>query len=139
MSSFSADLREFATRTNRTMKTALHGIVLELGTRMVIRSPVDTGRFRGNWQIGDGTPDTRTDSDFDKQPLGSPPSQGTFARWQDQLEGARPGSVIYITNSLPYARRLEYEGWSKQAPAGMVRVTVTEYAQIIRRVLENAK
>ena len=136
MSSFSADLREFAKRTNRTISQTLTGTALELATRMVMKSPVDTGRFRGNWQIGEGGPDLRTDSDYDKQPLGSAPSAGTFARWQDQLESVVPGTVIYVTNNLPYARRLEYDGWSKQAPAGMVRVTVAEYQQIIRRVLE---
>lgn len=139
MSSFAADLRKFAEATNRTMTDTLQGTVLELATRMTIRSPVDTGRFRGNWQIGDGGPDTRTDSPFDKQPLGSPPAAATFTRWQDQMEGVLPGTVIYITNSLPYARRLEYEGWSQQAPSGMVRVTLTEYAGIIRSVLERVK
>jgi hypothetical protein len=137
--SFAADLRKFADATNRTIADTLVGTVTELAVRVVQRSPVDTGRFRGNWQIGDGGPDTRTDSPFDKQPLGSAPALGSFARWQDQLEGALPGTVIYITNSLPYARRLEYEAWSKQAPAGMVRVTLTEYAQIIKIALEKAK
>lgn len=139
MSGFEATLREFAKATKRTMTQTVIGSVLELGTRMVIKSPVDTGRFRGNWQIGDGGPDTRTDSDFDKKPLGSPPSATTFARWQDQLEGVLPGTVIYITNSLPYARRLEYEGWSKQAPGGMVRVTISEWQQVVQAAIRKAQ
>ena len=137
--SFADDLKKFAKATNRTITDTLVGTVQELAVRVVQRSPVDTGRFRGNWQVGDGGPDTRTDSDFDKQPLGSAPSGGSFARWNDQLEGVLPGTVIYITNSLPYARRLEYEGYSKQAPSGMVRVTLTEYSQIIKTALEKAK
>ncbi len=137
--SFANDLKEFAKATNRTITEVLEGVVTELAVRVVQRSPVDTGKFRGNWQIGDGGPDTRVDSEFDKQALGSAPSAGSFARWQDQLEGVLPGTVIYITNSLPYARRLEYEGYSKQAPEGMVRVTLTEYASIINTVLYKAK
>ena len=131
--SFSADLKRFAAATNRTITDTLVGTVQELAVRVVQRSPVDTGRFRGNWQIGDGGPDTRVDSPFDKQPLGSAPSLGSFARWQDQLEGVLPGTIIYITNSLPYARRLEYEAYSKQAPAGMVRTTVAEFNAIVQR------
>lgn len=139
MSSFSADLAKFAAATKRTMTQTYQQVCLELATRIVIRSPVDTGQFRGNWQLGDGGPDLRTDSPFDKQALGSPPSAGSFGRWVDQLEGARAGySIVYITNSLPYARRLEYEGWSKQAPAGVVGVTLVEYGQIIKRVIERA-
>lgn len=142
MTSFSADLRKFAEASKRTMDETMKQVCLEIATRIVQRSPVDTGQFRGNWQLGDGGPDNRTDSPFDKQALGSPPSSETFTRWLDQLEGTRAGSIVYITNSLPYARRLEYEGYSKQAPAGMVRVTVVEYGQIISKVinsLEKAK
>jgi hypothetical protein len=139
VSGFAATLREFAKATNRTMTQTLTGAVLELGTRMVVKSPVDTGRFRGQWQIGDGGPDTRTDSPFDKKPLGSPPGPETFARWQDQLEGVLPGTVIYITNSLPYARRLEYGYSQRQAPTGVVRVTITEWQQIVETAIKKAK
>lgn len=137
--SFADDLKKFAKATNRTMADVLDGVVLEVATRMVQKSPVDTGKFRGNWQIGVRGPDTRVDSDFDKQALGSAPSANSFARWQDQIEGENVGAIIYITNSLPYARRLEYEGYSKQAPAGMVRVTLAEYASIINTVLYKAR
>lgn len=135
MASFSADLKRFAEATKRNLNDAVRGVVLELGTRIVQRSPVDTGRFRGNWQIAAGGPDIRTDEPFDKQALGSRPSAGTFSRWQAEVQAATMGSTFYITNSLPYARRLEYEGWSSQAPSGMVRVTVVEYGQIIQSVI----
>lgn len=135
MASFSADLKRFAEATKRNLNDTVRGVVLELGTRIVQRSPVDTGRFRGNWQIAAGGPDIRTNEPFDKQALGSPPSAGTFSRWQAEVQAATIGSTFYITNSLPYARRLEYEGWSSKAPSGMVRVTVVEYGQIIQSVI----
>jgi hypothetical protein len=34
----------------------------------------------------------------------------------------------YIQNNLPYAERLE-NGWSKQAPHGMVKITLYELAE----------
>lgn len=140
MSSFSADLKAFAEATKRTVNETYKTTCLELTVRFVMRSPVDTGQFRGNWQLGDGRPDTRTDSEFDKQALGAAPSTTSYARWQDQLEGAIAGySIVYITNSLPYARRLEYDGWSKQAPAGMVGITLVEYGNIIKLALAKAK
>lgn len=137
--SFQADLKRFAEATKRNLNDAVRGVVLELGTRIVQRSPVDTGRFRGQWQIAAGGPDIRTNEPFDKQALGSPPSATTFARWQGEVNAATIGSTFYITNSLPYARKLEYEGWSSQAPAGMVRVTVVEYGQIIQQVINKVK
>lgn len=137
--SFQADLKRFAEATKRNLNDTVRGVVLELGTRIVQRSPVDTGRFRGNWQIAAGGPDVRTNEPFDKQSLGSPPSAATFSRWQGEVQAATIGSTFYITNSLPYARKLEYEAWSSQAPAGMVRVTVVEYWQIIQQVINKMK
>ena len=139
MSSFSADLKKFAEATKRNLNDTVRGVVLELGTRIVQRSPVDTGKFRGNWQLTVGGPDIRTNEPFDKQALGSAPSAGTFDRWKGEIGAATIGSTFYITNSLPYARKLEYEGWSSQAPAGMVRVTVVEYGQIIQQVINKVK
>lgn len=138
-SSFSADLKKFAEATKRNLNDTFRATCLELGTRIVQRSPVKTGRFRGNWQIAAGGPDPRIDEPFDKQPLGSPPSGASFGRWQGELQAATIGSTVFITNSLPYARKLEYEGWSQQAPSGMVRVTIAEYEQIIRAAIEKAK
>ena len=43
---------------------------------------------------------------------------------------AKFGATIYLVNNLPYAVRLEY-GWSKQAPAGMVRITAAEFQSIV--------
>ena len=40
------------------------------------------------------------------------------------------GDTAYLVNNLPYAVPLEY-GHSSQAPAGMVRVTIAEFQQIV--------
>jgi hypothetical protein len=45
-------------------------------------------------------------------------------------ESGAAGKVHYLTNNLPYAYRLEY-GWSRQAPNGMVGVTVVEFQSIV--------
>lgn len=51
------------------------------------------------------------------------------------------GNVFYLLNDLktvPYIRRLEY-GWSPQAPRGMVRLTASEWPDIVRQaVMKNA-
>lgn len=40
-----------------------------------------------------------------------------------------------IENDVPYIERLEY-GWSKQAPAGMLRVTEREAQTITNQILQ---
>ncbi len=95
---------------------------LELFGSLVMKSPVDTGRFRSNWQVGDRQINVATDS------------RGSIANAAAVLDSMRLGAVIFLTNSLPYAYRLEH-GWSKQAPQGMVKLTVVEYRQHIAKVV----
>lgn len=111
---FRADLRKFAKAIDASVEQVMRIIVLEAFARIVMRSPVDTGRFRSSWTIQESFPNTVVKPDA-KYPPPSPPS---FA-----LSG--PFTIVWINNSLPYAERLEF-GYSKQAPAGMVRLTAAE-------------
>jgi hypothetical protein len=40
--------------------------------------------------------------------------------------------VVYMTNSLPYAEKIEYEGYSRQAPQGMLRANVAKWQRIVK-------
>lgn len=104
-------------------QTVVRQTAVSLAASMIQKSPVDTGRFKGNWQIGLNGINHDTGA--------APDATGgaALARIQLGLSGFQPGQHIFITNSLPYSRKLEYDAWSKQAPAGMVRITVAEYAQ----------
>lgn len=96
-------------------------IAMEVLSRVVLKSPVDTGRFRGNWTVSLNTPDLSVTDGVD-------PSGGTtIARGSSVITGMREPKVVYVANNLPYAERLE-NGHSKQAPAGMVAVTLAELA-----------
>lgn len=92
------------------------------------RSPVDTGRFRGNWQFGRNSVPGGT---IDRQDPG-----GTAASAEAVKALTTPlGGVVYYTNNLPYAQRLE-SGYSRtQAPAGMVRVSVAEFSDYVKAAI----
>ncbi len=79
------------------------------------------GRFRGNWQVSFDVAKTGTLERVD--PRGSETKADGAAIIQTFTTGI---GTIWLTNNLPYGQRLEYEGWSNQAPAGMVRVSLTE-------------
>lgn len=121
--SFESDLQAFADKAKGKMDTVVRKVTIEVGNSLVMMSPVDTGRFRGNWQHGVDVPNPLTTLATDK--IGTP----TMARLQSSAVGA--GTVQYITNSLPYAVRLE-NGWSKQAPQGMVRITAARFRNFLR-------
>lgn len=94
--------------------TALKGVVN--------KSPVDTGRFKGNWNVSFSAPDATITDKVDPSG-GATISEGsatlvTYASFENL-------PTIHLTNGLPYSERLE-DGYSGQAPGGMVGLTVAE-------------
>ena len=86
-----------------------------MGNRVIKRSPVDTGRFKGNW----------------------------FTWINEESEGAllpvtkilQLGDTLGFTNNLPYSLPLEF-GHSDQAPSGMVRVSVADWQIVVAKMIK---
>ncbi len=100
---------------------------LQALTGVVERSPVDTGRFRGNNRVSVGTRDNGYD-------LGAADKSGgaTIAAGAAKFgTGMAPFTVIYIQNNLPYAEVLE-RGNSQQAPQGVFAVTFNSLTEASR-------
>lgn len=116
---------EFAGIPERVIRGTLFGVA----SRIIKRSPVDTGRFRNNWQASVNSPATGVTTATDK--TGNASVQEASAL----INKFQIGSTFYLTNNLPYANRLEF-GWSKQAPSGMVRITVAEIEQRMKEALK---
>lgn len=129
---FAADLKRIALAAGDKAELVVRMTALELGGQMVDRSPVDTGRFKSNWMTGVGAMDSSTTTAADKS------GQPSRTKLQTQIAGWKPGQTIWITNSLPYAYRLEH-GWSKQAPGGMVRLAVQDYANAVAKAAREVK
>lgn len=102
----------------------IRGTLLDMTRRVIFRTPVKTGRARGNWQATINNPATGPVTGVDTA------GNSTLAEAAPITEVA-PGNVYYLTNNLPYAERLEF-GWSQQAPSGMVRITLSELDRSIR-------
>lgn len=80
------------------------------------------GQFRGNWQVSINSFDGDTIIDtVDRS------GNQTIAREVPKIGSAQPFAIFYLHNNLPYAQRLE-NGWSTQAPKGMVAVTLQNIA-----------
>lgn len=94
----------------------LRVISIQLLNEVVMRSPVDTGRFRANNQVSIGNPDYSTTTNTDKS------GSQTLQQGSAVIAQGKPYSVIYIQNNLPYAEPLE-DGHSQQAPAGIYAVS----------------
>ncbi|MGE8309411.1 MAG: hypothetical protein ACN6QR_07705, partial [Pseudomonas protegens] len=88
------------------------------------------GRFRGNWQFSIDTPAEGVLDQVD------PAGGVTLAKLRLQVGQLTAGQTAYIVNNLPYAVPLEY-GHSKQAPGGMVRITLARFQQIVDEAIRN--
>jgi len=88
------------------------------------------GRFRGNWQF---TIDTPADGVLDQI---DPSGNVSVAVLRAQVQSLTIGQTAYLVNNLPYAVPLEY-GHSKQAPGGMVRITLARFQQIVDEAIRN--
>lgn len=121
---FAADLAKFAEKTKERIDDVHREMVIQIANSLITGSAVDTGRFRANWVPGINQVNTATTTSTDNTALGT-------------ISAAvpKPGGVFYITNSLPYAHRLEYEGWSKQMPAGVVRVTAMRFNEWLAKAI----
>jgi hypothetical protein len=112
-------------------------------TSVNYKSPVDTGRFRGNWNVSYAAPDLTVTDNTDTS---------RAEREIAKVDTLPVGGIIYLCNSLPYARTLEYGlypnppksptgktqgGYSRQAPQGMVRITALEFNDYVQKALRS--
>jgi len=94
-------------------------IALEVLSRLVLKTPVDTGRARGNWQVTVNSPATTWEDTKDKG------GGATIGKGTSVIMAEDDLPHFWITNNVPYITRLE-EGHSDQAPTGMAENTVNE-------------
>lgn len=121
---FHVDLDAFAEKLGILKATVYQRTTLELWNGITLRTPVDTGRARSSWNLSIGHPNPGT------------PAAGTYGPPGTPNVGAITGEeVVWITSNLDYIQPLE-NGHSKQAPAGMVFVTVNEVVSRIQLIME---
>ena len=113
----------------KTHKQLVQKASIHLLRGVVLRSPVDTGRFRANWQITEGSVFQGVIQDFNAGEDGSSGAavaSGAIRKGINTVLGSpKEFPTYYLTNNLPYAIRLE-NGWSDQAPNGMVALSLLD-------------
>ena len=115
-------------------------VISEVFVRIVMRTPVDTGRARASWQFGAAPSGVAPDKEYpelkDKE-ISESQVRSAVASVLEEISVA-PASVWFISNNLEYIEALE-AGWSKkQAPAGMVSLTLREMTRQLEQELGKA-
>ncbi len=124
---------EIIHRIEGNIDTEVRALTVGIFGSIIKMTPVDTGRAKGNWQCTIGSPAN-----------GETDTLGEGAAMSAMI-GAVPrgaGKCVFLTNNLPYIKKIEYGGYSQgkyttsktnsdgfsiQAPAGMVRVSINRY------------
>ena len=129
--SFASDVAKFAKLTNASMDETGRAIVLELFSSVIKDTPVKSGRAKGNWQTSITNPKIGVlDRTGDAVAINEATSESAKFGM---------GKVIYLANNLPYIYRLEFLGWSIQAPDGMARKNVARIQSIVRKAVAENK
>lgn len=154
MSSFGIGVKKYAQNTGLTLQKSVIAICADASKSIIEMTPVDTGRARGNWFASINSVDNSTSEDRKKsEALSVAKSESKKAY----------GQIFNLTNNLPYIHKLEYGGYPKdvkrgtyifstlddnpiryevrtingfsyQAPTGMVRITAEKISLAMKRI-----
>lgn len=111
LEAFNRDLEKFI---EDKMPEEVHAIqtqvALEALTRIVDKTPVDTGRTRANFQVTITRPSERVLGNKDKR------GSSTINKGAAVIGGAPPFSLIWISNNVPHILVLEEGGFEPENP-----------------------
>ena len=129
MNGFSLSIDKWVENAGQDMAQLHKAIVLELFTSVILDTPVLEGRLRGNWLISSDSPET---GQFD---VLDPTGNQTTKKVEDFVSNidVEGDFVLFLANNLPYAYRIEHDGWSHtKAPEGMVRKNLIRITNNLR-------
>jgi hypothetical protein len=112
--------QNISTNNKRKMLGVVKRTVKSIAKDVVKNSPVDTGRFKENWNSALNEPDLSID-------------KASGAGFIPVANKIKIGDKFFFTNNLAYALRLEF-GHSDQAPMGMVRLAVAKFPMTVNKI-----
>lgn len=143
--SFSLDLSKAIENIKENRDKIVRGTLIQISNNIIKRTPVGNpalwapeslpapkgyvgGSLRGAWQASKNSPDFSISGRVQSSGTGA-----TGAEAAGVANTVNVGETYYLTNPLPYARRVEF-GWSTQTPPnGMVRTSIAEAQQVLDR------
>ena len=123
-------LDQVGTYVEQQMEKLLRAAVLETDSLLKQASPVDTGRFRASWQVGENA------APGGIAPEGKYPTAAPLSRIGYSQETI--GNIYSVHNNLPYAERLAANPpYSKQTAPGWVQGIAKDVQSRVRRAADD--
>jgi hypothetical protein len=157
---FEQDLKAYSRAVNRQLRDVVRMVIFELLRMIVVNTPVDKGRAAGSWMVARGATDGFVLPDSAQMTK----EQAIHAAMDriTHLDFSDLSTVYWIYNNLPYIVDLEYglypnppkkgsyvkgqgyviktvDGYSRQAPAGMVRISMASLGAKMDFIVRSAR
>lgn len=132
-STYKAAFKSFKANVKKAGTDVARDVAFQLAESVILKTPVDTGQARGNWEPGINTIPLET---FLNRL--SPSGAESVNRAKQIIAGLKIGDEFSIANSLNYIQLLE-DGSSKQAPSGMMRITAALFPRMVERAAARRK
>lgn len=136
---WSDDLNKIIKRDEAKAEKWLRAAVIQAANIAIIRTPVGNpdlwksppppgyvgGQLRANWRVSFGVVDFTIKDTVN--------FSTTAQDAANEILSFKLGQTIVVSNPMPYAPRIEYDGWSSQAPDGMARVAVVALKKALNK------
>jgi len=118
--SFSSEVDKATENIMKSAERKVRGTLLSIFGRTITRTPIKSGRLRNNWH-----------TEINKQAGGgirkaNRSGAQSVANATTKVKNLKMGDTVYFSNNMPYAYIIEHGHHSKQAPRGMLRVSIKE-------------
>lgn len=131
---FAIDLNNWVVKAKGNVDKAVRRVLIGVSTNIIMRNPVGDanywksappkgyvgGRSRANWQYGNNVIPGGIIESMDSS------GSTTINKLTAQIGSAPTAAIHWFANNLDYIQRLE-DGYSRQAPNGMVKITAMEF------------
>ena len=114
----SQEIKSFSVKAMATSEAKIKKAFMGLSTDIIMDTPVLSGRLRNNWMVSVNQGSNQTTNETSNQAIG-----------RVSAVKFKLGDTLYLTNNLPYAKRIEFDNWSAKAPAGMVRKNILRWSK----------
>lgn len=153
--SISNQIKAYAKQYRQDASVVAETVMINISTDIDNNAPVDTGRYRSNWMSSSGSVSSRTTR--------SKTRNSTTSAKRHARQAAKKFDKYYFVNNLPYAKAIEYglykknpvlgtknrktniyeirskNGFSKQAPKGVVRVAIKRELRRFNKLTKSGK
>tara|TARA_R110002167_G_scaffold45515_4_gene136734 strand:+ start:530 stop:988 length:459 start_codon:yes stop_codon:yes gene_type:complete len=140
-------VKKWAEKKKLDIDKVARAFVIQISASIILKTPVGNpdlwkspapsgyvgGRARNNWFPSISAISSETTKNKAKS------GKASINKTKAASKALEAGDTFYLTNNLPYIRRLEYEGWSTQAAAGMVRESILEAEQALISAINSIK